>query len=344
LCGTESIRKIESSALKPSRALAQQIALTLLVPAAEHDAFVAFARTVSQTAPASAFAAPPPRGSPVLAAAPEGLVSRALPRPLTSFVGRVREIQAAVMLLRRPDVALVTLSGPPGAGKTRLSLAIAEQMGEDFADGVYFVPLAAINDSALVLPAIAEALGVPEAAHEPPIQAVKRYLRERRVLLILDNFEQIVAAGADVAELLAAAPHTKALISSRAVLKVYGEHEFAVASLPVPSLKPLPPLEAVALYAAVQLFMQRAQAVRPGIALNPANAEAIAGICAALDGLPLAIEMAAARMKWREPEALLLQLRRHLSGLSNDVRNLPPRQQTLRGAIDVRPAWALTGR
>jgi predicted ATPase len=185
----------------------------------------------------------------------------------------------------------------------------------------------------MLLPAIAQALGVQETPNQPLMLALQRYLRDKRLLLILDNFEQLVAAAGILTDLLAAAAHVKTLITSRAVLKVYGEHEFPVGPLTLPVIEPLPSLESLSTYSAVQLFVERAQAVRPGLTLTTANAGAIAQICVALDGLPLAIEMAAARIKWSGPDAVLQQLSRQLSKLASDARDLPPRQQTLRGAI-----------
>ena len=332
-CATESIRKIEAGALKPSRGLALHIALALHVPAAEHEPFVTFARSSQQMAPADAFRAHPHQ-APSPTSAPPAAPLYTLPRPLTSFVGRVREVEAVVRLLQRPEVALVTLSGPPGAGKTRLSLAAGQRLHGDFPDGVCFVPLANVSGAHMLLPAIAQALGVQETPNQALMLTLKRYLRDKRLLLILDNFEQLVAAAPLLVELLTAAAHVKTLITSRAVLKVYGEHEFPVGPLTLPSIGPLPPPESLLGYSAVQLFVERAQAVRPGLTLTTANAGAIAQICIALDGLPLAIEMAAARIKWSGPDAVLQQLSRQLSKLATDARDLPPRQRTLRGAID----------
>ncbi|MGB8647708.1 MAG: tetratricopeptide repeat protein [Anaerolineae bacterium] len=327
-CSFETIKKIESGDLKPSAQLAELIATKLQVPATRHAAFVQFARSNTPMA-AQAFIELPLAG---LSAAPAPLTP--LPGPVTSFLGRDREVRAALKMLHRPNIRLLTLSGPPGAGKTRLSLALAYTLQGEFPDGVFFVPLALVGDPALVLPTIAQALDIQEVAGRPLLAAMQTFLRDQRLLLVLDNFEQVVAAGPVVTDLLTAAPQVKVIVSSREILHVYGEHEFPVPPLELPDVRHLPPPVALSRYSAIALFVARAQAVKPGFELTETNAQAVAQICALLDGLPLAIEMAAAQMRRQSPPRVIAQLKERLVALGGGMRDLSPRQQTLRGAID----------
>jgi predicted ATPase/class 3 adenylate cyclase len=255
-----------------------------------------------------------------------------LPAQVTSFVGREREVEAVRRLLG--SARLVTLTGPGGTGKTRLSLRVAETVRDEFPGGTWFVELAPITDPALIPTTIAQALGLREDPGRPVLDVVKDRLRDQRTLLVLDNFEQIVAGAGVVGELLVAAPGLSVLTSSREVLHVRGEQEYPVPPLGLPDIRHLPPAEALSTYEAVALFIQRAIAVRPDFAVTNANAPAVAAICARLDGLPLAIELAAARVKLFAPEAILARLEKSLSLLTGGARDLPARQQTLRGAID----------
>src|SRR6516164_3745474 len=259
-----------------------------------------------------------------------------LPVQLTSFIGREKEVAKVIQLLRRDDVRLLTLTGPGGAGKTRLGLQVAAELSDFFIDGVFFVNLAPISDHTLVVSTLAETLGIQERADPFLLKRLKDILSQRQILLLLDNFEQVVDASAQVVDLLTACPMLKILVTSREVLHVQAEREFPVPPLALPDPKRLPDLAMLSHNAAVALFLQRAQAVKPDFQLTNANARAIAEICVRLDGLPLAIELAAARMKLLPPQALLARLDKRLAVLTGTSRDLPARQQTLRNTI----AWS----
>lgn len=259
-----------------------------------------------------------------------------LPHPTTSFVGRGAEIAAVCGLLEQ--TRLVLLTGAGGSGKTRLALAVAERLLDRFDDGVWFVDLAALDEAAMVLPAIAQTLGMHEVAYTPLHDSLKQYLRSRRLLLVLDNFEQVIDAAPVISTLLAAAPNLTILVTSRTVLRLAGEQEFVVPPLPVPSLAQIAPEDLLARAPAVTLFVQRAQAVDPTFQITGENATAIAEICLRLDGLPLAIELAAARIKVLSPQALLARLiaasgQGTLDLLRQGTRDLPPRHRTLHATI-----------
>ena len=256
-----------------------------------------------------------------------------LPTQMTSFVGRGAEVAQGKRLLQ--NTRLLTLTGPGGIGKTRLSLQIAAESAPQFPAGVYFVPLSAVHDHELVASAVAQVLGVPVSGSRTPIEGVVEHLHDKTILLVLDNFEQLLPAGAPAAsQLLQSGPGVKLMVSSRSVLHVYGEQEFAVEPLGLPDRKARPSLDVLRQYEAVKLFIERAVAVKPDFAVTNENAPAIAGICERVDGLPLAIELAAARIKLFSPQALLSRLETSLTALGSGARDLPGRQQTLRGAID----------
>ncbi|MGI8550466.1 MAG: ATP-binding protein, partial [Dehalococcoidia bacterium] len=257
-----------------------------------------------------------------------------LPGQLTDCIGREREGAAIGELLRDDGVRLVTLTGPGGAGKTRLSLQAAADLLADFPDGVWFIPLAPISTPDLVVSAVAQTLGVRESGQTSLMETLKLALAERRTLVLLDNFEQVVEAAPLVATLLAGCPRLKVLVTSRVLLRLSGEHTFPVPPLDLPEASLLPPLETLAQAAAVQLFIERARAVQPRFALTAENATAVVEICRRLDGLPLAIELAAARIRLLTAPELLSRLERRLPLLTGGGRDSPERQRTLRAALD----------
>jgi predicted ATPase/class 3 adenylate cyclase len=272
-----------------------------------------------------------------------------LPTQLTTFVGRERELGEALDALSR--TRLLTMTGPGGTGKTRLSLQVAAAAADEFPDGVWFVALEPVRDAELVAPTIARVLGAASSSARAPIEVLAELIGETRQLIVLDNFEQVIAGAPVVADLLRRCPNIAVLVTSRAPLRVSGEQEFPVPGLPTPpdvsqlsELERLnlplalrePDAESLNQYEAVRLFIARAVAVRPAFAVTNANAPAVAQICARLHGMPLAIELAAARIKLLSPEQILARLEDHLALLTAGSRDLPERQQTLRGAI----AWS----
>jgi class 3 adenylate cyclase len=254
-----------------------------------------------------------------------------LPVQPTPLLGRADDLARLVALLRQHEVRLLTLTGPGGTGKTRLALQLAADLLDQFVDGALFVDLAPVSDPRLVVAAIAAALGLRETGSQPLAEIVPAYLRDKTLLLVLDNFEQIVEAASLVGALLATCPRLRLVVTSRTILHLYGEYEYPVLPLDLPPRGNVPPLERLTQYAAAALFIQRAQAVQPSFAVTNATAPAVAEICARLDGRPLAIELAAARVRLLPPPALLARLGNRLGMLTGGARNLPARQQTLRG-------------
>jgi predicted ATPase len=258
-----------------------------------------------------------------------------LPTPPTQLIGREKELAALHDLVLQDDTGLITLTGPGGTGKTRLAVEAAHATLDHFADGAYFVALAPISDPALVAQTIAQTLGLRETLGSRSILIdVQSFLHEKQVLLVLDNFEQIVAAASVVSSLAQACVHLKIIVTSRAPLHVRGEREFPVTPLALPDTQQVPPVDRLSQFAAVKLFIQRALDVRPDFTLTPDEAPIVAEICHRLDGLPLAIELAAARIKLLPPQAMLKRLERRLPLLTGGARDLPERQQTLRNTIE----------
>ena len=257
-----------------------------------------------------------------------------LPIQPTPLVGREREVAEVCERLMSPEVRLLTLTGPGGTGKTRVALQAAAELLEEFEDGAFFVALAALSDPGLVAPTLTQALGVAESGEKPPEDALKEFVRDSELLFLMDNFEQVLEATPLLEELLAAAPRLKVLATSRAALRLYGEHEFPVPPLALPDPAHVPPPERLTQYEAVRLFVERARAVKPDFSVTNENAPALAEICVRLDGLPLAIELAAARIRLLTPQAMLAKLGSRLKLLTGGARNLPERQRTLRGAIE----------
>jgi ATP/maltotriose-dependent transcriptional regulator MalT/class 3 adenylate cyclase len=259
-----------------------------------------------------------------------------LPLQPTPFIGREKEVAQLCTLLCREEVRLVTLTGPAGVGKTRLGLQVAAELADAFANGAYVVPLAPVQEPEQVVAAIMQALSLSEAKDQAPLALLQAALKDKRLLLLLDNFEQVVQAALPVAALLSACPRLTVLVTSRVVLHLQAEHAFVVPPLAMPSPTQLPDLATLSQYDAVALFLERAQAVKADFQLTPANAPDVAALCARLDGLPLAIELAAARTKYFSPRVLLERVEEGLSVLSGGARDVPARQQTLRAAL----AWS----
>jgi predicted ATPase/transcriptional regulator with XRE-family HTH domain len=263
-----------------------------------------------------------------------------LPIQPTPLLGRDEAARAVIALARRPDVRLITLTGVGGIGKTRLAIQVANDLLEDFPDGVWFVRLSRLTDPSLVIVTIAETLGLNEVGRQPIAETLRLHLRERCALLVLDNFEHVAAAAPDVADLLATSPSLAVLVTSRMGLRLRGEHEYLVAPLGFPPAASRSELtrepECLLEYPAAALFVERARAVRPDFVLTAASAPVVAEICARLDGLPLAIELAAVRIKHLPPPALLARLEHSLGFLVGGARDLAERQQAMRSTI----AWS----
>jgi predicted ATPase/serine/threonine protein kinase len=260
-----------------------------------------------------------------------------LPVQRTRFVGREKEVAAAKELLLRQDVRLVTITGPGGIGKTRLAVEVASGLVELFPGGAHYIPLSPLTDSSLIASIIVQTLGIREAGVQSPLEILRKTLQDSLLapmLLLLDNFEHLIGAAPIVAELLAIAPKLKILVTSRSALHVYGEHEFPVPPLALPDARSTPSLESLSHYPAIALFVQRAVAAKPDFELNAENARAVTEICTRLDGLPLAIELAAARVKVLSPSSMRARLASRLQLLTGGARDLPQRQQTLRATMD----------
>jgi predicted ATPase/Tfp pilus assembly protein PilF len=255
-----------------------------------------------------------------------------LPAPLTSFVGRERELVELEAIMAR--TRLLTLTGAAGTGKTRLAARLATKVADEFADGVYFVPLASLADSGLVAPAIAQALGIAELPGRSVLERLTTFLADRQTLLVLDNMEQVMQAAPTVSDLLETCPRLEVVVTSRVALRLDGEHEYPVPALGVPDPGTAHDVESLSEYSAVSLFVDRARAANPGFGLTDQNSAAVAELCRKLDGLPLTIELAAARVKLFTPQAMVARLGQRLDLLKGGPRDRPARQQTLREAMN----------
>ncbi len=314
--------------------LGQSEALTL--PRLQAVAARLFGMRVGETALAVQAQALLRRGTTPSFQGPAELEETALPVSLTPLIGREQEVETIHALLSRSDMRLLTLTGTAGVGKTRLALEVARELVPDFADGAHFVSLALLSDPALVIPTIAHSMGLMESGSQSLLEQLKTSQHDKQRLLLLDNFEQVITAAPLLAELLEACPALKLLVTSREVLHLRGEHQFAVLPLALPDPERLPDDRSLAHVPAVDLFLQRAQATRADFHVTADNAATIAEICLRLDGLPLAIELAAARVKLLTPQALLARLDRRLHVLTGGARDLPLRQRTLRNTL----AWS----
>lgn len=257
-----------------------------------------------------------------------------LPSPTTSLIGRETEIRALAQMLEQPHARWITLTGSGGTGKTRLALAAAEHVLEKFSDGVYFVALDAVHDPTLVLPTLAQTLGIKESSTQSLAQALHQTLANKQMLLVLDNLEHVADAAGELGELLGAAPRVRVLATSRELVRVYGEHNFPVSPLPIPNAAQSMSGEALQQNPAVQLFLERARAVRPDLSLAHGNAQAIGALCAQLDGLPLAIELVAVHARVLSPAQMLARLSNHWHLWVQGARNVPPHQISLRATMD----------
>ena len=319
-CSLATLQKIESGERRPSRQIALLLAEYFGIPADEREAFTVFARSGS--------------GDGLKADSPQGSDSRSpwrraplqrtnLPATLTSLLGRERELEAISAMLMQPKVRLLTVTGAPGIGKTRLALDVGSNLmglGE-FEDGAFVVELAAITEPDQVLAAASRALGLKEDANEPVEAQLLDYVRERRMLLVLDNFEQVLDAAPGVVKLLEGSPWLKVLVTSREALHIRGERRFVVPPLAVPEAGNAAPLETILTYASVELFVERARSAAPEFDITEGNVRDVAAVCMELEGLPLAIELAAAqvgRLSLNEVRAALHERLEVLQGGTRD--------------------------
>ena len=332
-CSVVAIRKFEAGERRPSKQIAERLAVYLAIPPDEHAAFIRFARGRSTPNPplgSEQRATPDPWRA--LSVHPTNLFA-----PPARLIGCEQAVAAVRDYLLRDEVRLLTLLGAPGVGKSCLGLQAAASLVEQFRDGAFFVELGSIEDPDLVATTIAQTLGVVSAGNQPPSAGLAQFLKNKQMLLLLDNFEHVVAAAPLLTDLLAACPGLKVLVTSRAALHVQNEWHYSVSPLALPDLARLPDVETLSHYSAVALFVQSARVVRPDFTLTSANAHAVAAICTRLDGLPLAIKLAAAHSRLLSPPDLLKRLMDGpalLQMLADGPRDLPARQQSLRDAID----------
>ena len=332
-CSKSMINKIESDLRSPAKPLIDLLALHLKISPADYAVFVHLAQPHLLVEPGELSNKESLKTANTLQAP-----SIVLPIPLTPLIGRERDVAAVSFSLQQSGVRLLTLTGPGGIGKTRLALQVAAEIKDKFADGVYFVSLAPARDPALVLSTIVKALGLKSFGDQRDDELLVTFLYEKATLLILDNFEQALPATKAIAQLLTYTVSLKVLITSRAVLRLSGEKEFMVQPLDLPDLSLSSDLIELAHSPAVRLFVQHAQAVKADFVLSNENAQSVAEICARLDGLPLALILAAARCKVLSPQAILARLKGALGSalglLTGGAQDLPARQQTVRQTID----------
>jgi predicted ATPase/transcriptional regulator with XRE-family HTH domain len=343
-CSPETIHKIEIGERRPSRQIAELLADCLGIPAGEQEAFVLFARG---TAPSNPPGYTTPGGSDQPDSRTETSTAQAgerptnLRAPLTRLIGRHKELRDIRHYLLVENTRLLTVTGPPGIGKTRLCLQAGADLLDSFADGVFFVSLTSVTDAISLLDALASTLGLEKPAGHQTTPILIEHLKGKEILLLLDNFEQVMSAAPKVVELLEACPRLGVIVISRAPLHVRGEQQYPVPPLDFPDEWRIPPMEALSGYSAVALFVERARAAQPNFSLNDENAPAVVAICAHLGGIPLSVELIAARISMLPPQALLERMARgdgveQLQLLTGGALDLPARHRTLRDAI----AWS----
>jgi len=331
-CSTITLRKIESEERRPSAQIVERLTEIFNIPSNEQTAFLRFARGDWKSAPSAEGEEVPWRASSV---SPRSN----LPASLTSLIGREQELASIREYLSNPGIRLVTLIGPPGIGKTRLCLEVARAELSDFPDGVFFIALAPFKDLNLVAPTIAQTLGLVEATNQAPLKRLEHGIGEKQMLLVLDNVEHLIEEIATlISDLLLACPHLRILTTSREALRVPGEWLFPLSALSIPTDTQLQSIELkdISEFSALALFAERARAVRPDFTLNTENIQPVTSICTQLDGLPLAIELIAARIRLMSPQALLQRLSGQFSLYADGIRAASTRQKSLHGAI----AWS----
>jgi predicted ATPase/transcriptional regulator with XRE-family HTH domain len=335
-CSLFTLQKIESGERRPSGQIANLLADYFRIPEDEREAFVVFARTGRAKSVPAAVADATEQDEAALRAPWRAIYVHKtnLPIALTPLIGRDEDVAAVHDHLLHPKTRLLTLTGPPGIGKTKLALQVAASLVEHFEDGVYFVDLSPLSDPELVPPTVARALGLQGAADRPPDQVLFDHVRDKRILLVLDNFEQVLDAGTGVVRLVETSPWLKVLITSREALHVRGERRYQVPALGIPDLNNLPPIQALSEYPSVELFTERAQEADHDFTLTEENAENVAALCVGLDGLPLAIELAASRAEHLSPAEMRAGLASGLRLLTGGARDLPARQRTVQAAIE----------